>query len=330
MPASEPGSGRLVVLDEVVRPDRPSSNSTSEILYIACLGRSGSTILDTVLGQVDELVSVGELKYIWERGFVGGTLCGCGQPLPNCNFWGEVMKVVGHPASHGSSIAALDKASKRFRSRHLPLLLESRVAEWYVSRVTDYQRHLQALYSAILEVSGAHMVIDSSKQPAYLALLIRTPGLRVRTLHLVRDPRAVAHSWQRRRTNPENPKGGNMPRFHPFVTGSYWTTWNLSIEHIGPQSDAYMRVRYEDLVRSPRQTFSNILDFAGISSAKLPFVDLTTVMLGPNHTVSGNPIRFNSGATAIQSDQAWESEMSPWDKLWVGLPTSPIRRRYGY
>lgn len=39
-----------------------------KVLYIAGWGRSGSTILDNVLGQVEGFFSGGELSYLWERG----------------------------------------------------------------------------------------------------------------------------------------------------------------------------------------------------------------------------------------------------------------------
>ena len=62
-----------------------------KIIYIAGLGRSGTTLLDRVLGQADNACSTGELKLLWRRGCVKNQLCGCGKSFNTCMFWYSVM-----------------------------------------------------------------------------------------------------------------------------------------------------------------------------------------------------------------------------------------------
>lgn len=45
-----------------------------KVLYVIGWGRSGSTILDNVLGQLDGCFSTGELHYFWERQRPAGVL----------------------------------------------------------------------------------------------------------------------------------------------------------------------------------------------------------------------------------------------------------------
>ena len=59
------------------------------VLFIACAGRSGSTLLDRVIGMQDDFFSAGELRFIWERSFGENQLCGCGAPFDECAFWGR-------------------------------------------------------------------------------------------------------------------------------------------------------------------------------------------------------------------------------------------------
>ena len=61
------------------------------VLYIAGPGRSGSTLLDTMLGQIDGFVSVGELRNLWARGLGDGWPCGCGAAVRDCPFWSSVL-----------------------------------------------------------------------------------------------------------------------------------------------------------------------------------------------------------------------------------------------
>ena len=187
-----------------------------------------------------------------------------------------------------------------------------------------------SLYRGILEAGSGAIVVDSSKYPSYLAMLKATEGLRVDTVHLVRDPRAVAHSWMRVKVDPDNPNNEEMPRLHPAATAAYWTVWNSAIERIGKDGGSYMRIRYEDVVASPRSALESLLEFAGMEGARLPFAGETSVVLEAGHTVSGNPIRFQVGEVAIRSDSAWLSEMSPSDRRWAEVMSTPLRGRYGY
>ena len=48
------------------------------------------------------------------------------------------------------------------------------------------------------------------------------------------------------------------------------------------------------------------------------------------HTVSGNPNRFQTGAIPIRADEEWRSSMTWRMWLMVSLMTWPERMRYGY
>jgi hypothetical protein len=61
------------------------------VLYISAWGRSGSTIIDNVLGAYPEVVSVGELHHLWGRGLLWKRGCGCGKPVRSCPFWADVL-----------------------------------------------------------------------------------------------------------------------------------------------------------------------------------------------------------------------------------------------
>lgn len=299
------------------------------VLYIAGWGRSGSTILDTALGQVDGLVSVGEVKFIWERGLMQNGRCSCGRRLRECPFWLEAFSAAYRGMPSEEVVAEMNAHAQRFRTRHLPILLTPGLSDWFIGRSSTYLEQTVNLYRGILNAGGGDVVVDSSKYPSYLAMLNAAQGIRVDTVHLVRDPRAVAYSWMRVKVDPDNPDK-EMPRLHPASTAAYWTVWNSAIERIGQGTDSYMRIRYEDVVASPRSALESILDSVGLRGKSLPFTDDRSVMLETVHTVSGNPIRFQKGEVAIRGDSAWFSEMSPSDRRWAEIMSAPLRGRYGY
>jgi hypothetical protein len=62
----------------------------------------------------------------------------------------------------------------------------------------------------------------------------------------------------------------------------------------------------------------------------LGFLDGRTISLQVDHTVAGNPMRFQQGALTIQPDEAWRSSMPARRQLLVSALTVPFRLRYGY
>ena len=148
-----------------------------KVIYIAGWGRSGSTILDGILGQVPGLVSVGEIKFLWERGYLQNRRCSCGEPFRSFPFWTEVM-TLALPAITRDQVMALDRASRRTRTRHLPpMLLRGSLAR-YAPDLDWYRTALAKLYRAVLQAGDGDIVVDSSKYPSYAFMLKQTSRLR--------------------------------------------------------------------------------------------------------------------------------------------------------
>jgi sulfotransferase family protein len=302
----------------------------TRVLYLAGWGRSGSTILEAVLNQVPRLVGGGELKFVWRRGLIENRRCSCGTPFRDCPFWTDVLAGAfgGVPEDR---LADLDAASARYRTRHLPTLLLPGATDRYARDLAWYRDDLAALYRAIAAVAGADVVVDSSKFPSHLVALLQTPGLDVRVVHIVRDPRAVAYSWQRDKADPDAPGDARMPRLLPGVTGAYWSSWNLATERIARTNRLpYLRLRYEDMIADPRGAIAPVLELAGLPGDRVPVDAEGTVGLGVSHQVSGNPIRFARGAISIRDDDEWTREMSAAAQVVVNAVTTPVRQRYGY
>ena len=64
--------------------------------------------------------------------------------------------------------------------------------------MTAYQALTDRLYQAVRKVSGASVIVDSSKHASYALLLRDLPEFEFRLVHLVRRSHGVAHSWSRR------------------------------------------------------------------------------------------------------------------------------------
>jgi len=306
--------------------------SRTRVLYILGWGRSGSTVLGNILGEIDGFFSAGELHYLWERSLVEGRACGCGRDVRTCEVWSEVLARIGVGTSVDADVVVA-WLREVLRIRATPRLLRQRPgATLEPPALASYAALTDRLYDAVAEVTGARVVVDSSKIPADAALLRLLPGVDASYVQLVRDPRAVAYSWSRAKEQRDPRAPATMRTHGPLDSGVNWSMWNLAAEalarEVGP--DRFLRVRYEDLIDDPRETVRRIVTMAREPDAELPFVDDRTVRLGANHTVSGNPDRFTTGPVSLRSDDRWRGAQRRIDRWETVALTAPLMLRYGY
>ena len=301
-----------------------------KVLYIAGSGRSGSTILDNILGQLDGFASVGEVRFLWERGVLEDRTCGCGQPFSSCPFWQAVLdRAFGGPGGVGPH-RMMTLLARGTRARHVPRLVGGAARRRrFVAGLDELPAALRALYEAIAAESGAEVIVDSSKLPTYGAVLGEVPGVEVSTLHLVRDPRAAGYSWLRRKPLPDRP-GAVMQRQGPLHSAALWTLWNATAEVLGRGPSPYRRLRYEDLIAAPEAEVRAIAAWMDREMTPTPFEAPDRVRLAAAHGVAGNPSRFTTGTVTLREDDAWRTELRPADRRRITAVTWPLLVRHGY
>jgi hypothetical protein len=302
------------------------------VLYIGGLGRSGSTLLDLMLGEVPGLFPVGELRFVWERGLIANELCGCGAQFRECPFW----TAVGIEAFGGWDVIDPDELVDLERTvdrhRFLPYILFPFVRSTFARRLHRYSSILASLYRAIGRVSGAGVVVDSTKDPPYAFLLRKVPGLHLCVVHLVRDSRGVAYSWTKRIKKPEARADAYMNTYRPLHIAARWLLYNLLFHLLGRLGTPRLAVRYEDFVHEPREELANILAHVGVDAHEDVFSFLAGDQVGlhVHHTVAGNPLRFRRGDLVLRVDDEWMTRLGRTDRWAVSLVTWPLLALYGY
>jgi hypothetical protein len=301
-----------------------------KVIFVGGSGRSGSTLVDRVIGQIPGYVSAGELRTVWLAGLGENRLCGCGQPFLDCPFW----RRVGDEAFGGwsnvdpvevedalASLSYLD-ALRRLRSR-------SSAAGPPGGKLN---RVLERLYAGIAAAADGATIVDSSKGPRYALTLSSVEGIDLRAIHLVRDSRGVAYSWSKEVTRNDTPgREVQMPRFGAAVASARWLTHNTYMELLGRRVPS-TRLRYETFIENPRSELLRILGDLGetVAPGALDFLSDDSVRLGPNHTVMGNPMRMATGDIPLRTDAAWRRELPTLQRAQVTAMTWPMLLRYGY
>lgn len=302
------------------------------MVYIGGHGRSGSTLLERMLGQLDDFVAVGELRHLLNRGLDENQLCGCGTRFWECEFWRGVVKEV-FGSRDDIPFAEFHELKRRVdRTRYIPHMFLAGSGSGYRKRCDRYSDVRLRLYRAIEKQSGGKVIVDSSKDSSSLYLLARQKEIDLHVVHLIRDSRAVAFSWLRKKARPEITwKTAYMPNYSPRRTALEWVVRNAVVELSRGLVTTYRRVRYEDLVADPRRTVERIVSDIVSSAPDLSIFRGTTVSLArPNHTVAGNPMRFETGNIELREDREWRSRMSSGARRLVTVLTAPALLRYGY
>lgn len=305
-----------------------------KVLYIAGSGRSGSTILHNILAQIDGFFAIGELHYIWERGFIKNRLCGCGVAFRECEMWRAIVREAFGGIDHVDAHRML-RLNRSFRIYHLPFMFIPPVKRRHTSRLSEYLDNVEKLYRAIEAVTGSRVIVDSSKTPVFGYVLRMIPGINLHVVHFIRDSRATAYSWSRKRlfepiTNTRNPE--YMAQHSPVRSSLQWNARNTLAEIYLRQTPVrYMIIKYEDFVRKPQDSVKGILSLLSEPDVSLPFVTEHKVEIHrANHSVFGNLVRFQTGAVELSLDDEWKTEMKRSHQTAVAALTWPVLLRYGY
>lgn len=299
------------------------------MLFIGGTGRTGSTLIDRILGSCPGWLSGGELAFFWRCGLRDGGLCSCGEPIAACPLW---SKALAQARSDGPiDPLRMIELRHRFWSMHLPLLLVPGLGRRRLQLLEEYPDNVERLYRAALAMTGSRVLVDSSKDTHYSWILRERTDLDVYYLHLVRDPRAIGHSWRRRRRQHGFNGRDDMERRGVAKTTLYFTVSDVAAEALWRRRpDRYRLLRYEDFVADPAGVLAQIAEFVGEPLDLRNVLTDRTFEPRAGHTTWGNPNRFDQRTTVIRPDDAWRAEQPRWRSTVLALLNAPVARRYGY
>lgn len=294
------------------------------ILYILGRGRGGSTVLANVLGELEGFFSAGEVRYLWDPVVVRHSSCGCGAAIDECPVWSRVLAAL----SDVDLERVVSWQHDIVRESNTLRLLRSGGRRW--DSLESYAAVTERLYRTIREVTGCKVVVDSSKRPSYAAFIRVLRHCDPYFVHLVRDPRASAYSWQARRYASAH--GNEVTRRNALDSTLRWDLLNAGSEILRTRVGRghFMRLRYEDFVAAPLDSVRAISELIGEEGIKLPFLDERTVVLSPNHTIAGNPSRFSTGRMVLQDTGEWRQRQRAWSQWVATVVALPLLRHYGY
>lgn len=294
-------------------------SSFGEILYVLSDVRSGSTLLDQLLGAHHDVVSVGELHWLpayvrQDRSIynpVHPLVCTCGEPVSQCAFWRDVQEASGRsldsfqlrPRFSNWRGRGSDSRKVGVRIKNLPMRFIRRFPDAYRS---DFVQHLFGaprlvqdsieLSNAILRVSGKKLLVDSSKSAFKFRSVYKAQPDRVKAIVLTRDYRAVVHSKMKRGESLDGAALG----------------WRRKMDQIlamtnGISGDHYCTLKYEDLCENPEREIRNLCTFLGLDFD----VNMLARPTQDVHHIGGSPSKFDPAKRAISLDTRYLDAFKP-------------------
>ncbi len=150
------------------------------------------------------------------------------------------------------------------------------------------------MFDALHEVTGARVIVDSSKDVIRYEVLRAARPKQVRPVVLVRDARGVIGSAAKR----QDPK---------FVKRSLegWAKVNRRI-FAAVRRDHPIVVRYADLASNPAATQRRIAAECHLDAGSFE----NRIVPAKRHLVAGNPMRY-SEEIVIHPDEGWRERLTP-------------------
>jgi len=262
-----------------------------KIVFIAGMGRSGSTLLDLLLGGHPEMIGLGEVYSFASRARAWAddrerVICSCGSPVPECEFWAPVFdEISGFAVGQNQAATAL-------RDRAYDLVLER------------FQEHY----------GPEAIMVDSSKNPDGLQVLSKNSRVDdLKVLHLVKDVRAYVVSMLDRKADKRDAKIMSSPvgslktailNKSAVAAGMQWYRGNARVAHLMREAgcEHIEPVSYDQLCLQPEDVLRSICRFIDLSFDP----EMLKLEQSGSHNILGNRMRNDpEKRSAIRYDNRW-------------------------
>lgn len=284
-------------------------------IYIGGYGRSGSTVIDVVLGGSKGVVSLGEFVSIFQE-VEQGNSCSCGMKITECPFWGKFLSIV----------------LKEYPLHQLTRAFHSVNHRQYLSRpFSSIDKEIFSfVQSEFITFVDADCVVDSSKTAANASKrassLVDLCEYDVYFIHLTRRFTDVVRSLLKgsnrsiqgdlayrvslldqlglsRNNQPIISKPiGVLENVVRGVFGYMLANLDAYLYMYKFLEGRYMRINFEDFIRDPAAIIDEIQSYVGIDlTESKEKIASSSGFLG-EHLIAGNRVA-RSGAAIIIFDK---------------------------
>lgn len=301
-----------------------------KIIYIMGAPHSGSTLLNIVLGEGKNCLSLGEFQYLFKVIKRKG-LCSCLMRLNECNFWRELLNNF-----FGSNLEKeLDYILKiQKKIEKIPIinfLKKDRYFKEIKEELILYKKFLKDFFIFLKDKTKKNIFIDSSKRPTYFFIFKDLP-FEFHILHLIRNPKGVVHSYINSKYNKYTKT--YRKTHHPFTTIYSWIKVNLQIEIIKRKYKNFYEINLENFLKNPKEFLERISKKIQIDYDLNRIINENQIFLDKKeyHLIGGSEIKYkinNEKIIVLKNTEDWKT-MPIQYKIITNFLTFPFLLRYNY
>jgi hypothetical protein len=282
-------------------------------------GYSGATLLGLALGTHAAVRNLGEVVNL-EHAYHKNAQCSCGLKVVNCPVWQGLKNHIENRQLNINEIErwALSEAGKReaFDDRGgginkikmvLGKSLSSLFGEEYLKQ---YARKNTDFFARAFEYFGADVIIDLSKSPERLEVLLKHSNLEIYCLYLIRDPNEVYAS------NLKRPKQTRSKYGFKSIRESIWfrlrtNSYNRAFRKNQPSNR--MILNWEDFTKSPVKKLNEICDWLDIDKFTEEKMVINRL---DQHNYTGNRwLHRNAEETITISERVSNKKLNKFEKF---------------
>lgn len=269
-------------------------------IYLLGAGRSGTTLLATVLNSHSDIITIGEMHQFYGH-LLEGKSCSCGELVGVCSFWSQILNM---DDLRGIDIENAAKTSESTeKHRNIPLILLGKKGS------KDYYNYQSKINSELLRFSPEKWFLDSSKYIARYLLLKRNKNVVHKGVYLVRDVRGVVHSFRKRVQTKKK----------PVATILYYLAINFFGQIIYWIDKDVIKIKYEDFVSNPETTLSKIYEHI-FESRNINSIPKNFEM---PHIIGGNRMKTDK-VISINIDEVWRQNTPRIKQIGYYMLSFPI------
>ena len=265
-------------------------------IYILSDKRSGSTVLENLLAQMDGVFSAGELRLLQGHYLKKGAgnewnwQCTCGEAIENCVRWSKSVGLLANKPTLIPHPAVKQLLKKAVKAGWMDTL-----AEIHPTRTEIAENCKQILQEIAPE---AKYWIDSSKDPiqGYFMAKAFQNG---RVLIIERNLRAIAYSKYKHKIRKGEAANILKLLFEVFRNAQLRKAVKKELEGLNVEVQL---LRYEDFILEPSRYVAQILEksLSLKEEERLQYFDASQ-----QHSIAGTPSRFEK--KELKLDDSWKS-----------------------
>ena len=293
-----------------------------KIIYIASSGRSGSTILEMLLGLSETNFAVGEIHLLGYELTQKYQKCGCGMWVSDCGFWSKLPIEAQNAALHPTFSLFREKynAGKAIRLRillnHFFKIPLSRYLKNSIKKYNDLNyEFFSSLNSEKFDHIEGTIFVDSSKDSYRLWTLLKDERFDLKIVHLVKSPDEFSFGA----TKKIRPQTGLYFKYRSIRLICRWFVENYIIYSF-TKCKHLIAIDYNELATNTDEMIDQIAKFAKFRKPKELLLQAKL-----QHGIAGNMTRNRSAA--VTRDHSWKYKIPKWKKFFANFVCGILYKR---